>query len=190
MNGRIHPMEKKEFDYLLQIRDLKMHFPVKAGIILDHVIGWVKALDGVDLTIKHRQGVGPVGKAGSGKTTLAKVLLLLEKPTNGEVLFKGKDIHALDVSELKAYRRTLQAVFQDPFASLSPRLRVKEIITEPLKVSSTLSKEELENKVVEAMHMVGLDTGMRRVYPHELSGGQRKRGGIARAISTESKIIT
>jgi oligopeptide transport system ATP-binding protein len=95
----------------------------------------------------------------------------------------------LDVSELKAYRRTIQAVFQDPFASLSPRLRVKEIITEPLEVSSTLSKEELENKVVEAMHMVGLDTGMRRVYPHELSGGQRQRVAIARAISTESKII-
>jgi oligopeptide/dipeptide ABC transporter ATP-binding protein len=105
------------------------------------------------------------------------------------VLFKGKDIHSFDVSELKAYRRTLQAVFQDPFASLSPRLRVKEIITEPLEVSSTLSKEELENKVGEAMHMVGLDTGLRRVYPHELSGGQRQRVAIARAISTESKII-
>ena len=97
-----------------------MHFPVKAGIILDHVVGWVRALDGIDLTIKPRQVVGLVGESGSGKTTLAKVLLLLEKPTNGEVLFKGKNIQSLDHLELKAYRRTLQAVFQDPFASLAP----------------------------------------------------------------------
>ncbi|MBI5968894.1 MAG: ATP-binding cassette domain-containing protein, partial [Deltaproteobacteria bacterium] len=127
-------MEKKEFDYLLQIRNLKRHFPVKAGIILDHVIGWVKALDGVDLTIKPRQVVGLVGESGSGKTTLAKVLLLLEKPTNGEVLFKGKDIHSLDDLELKAYRRTIQAVFQDPFASLNPRMNVGQIVGEPLDV--------------------------------------------------------
>ena len=182
-------MEKKELDYILRIRNLKMYFPIKAGIILDHVIGWVKALDGVDLTIKPRQVLGLVGESGSGKTTLAKVLLLLEKPTKGEVLFQGKDIHSLDHSELKAYRRTIQAVFQDPFASLSPRLRVQEIITEPLEVSSTLSKAELGNKVVEVLHMVGLDTGLRRVYPHELSGGQRQRVAIARAISTESKTI-
>ncbi len=182
-------MEKKDFQYLLQVKNLKMHFPVKAGIILDHVIGWVKALDGVDLAINPRQVVGIVGESGSGKTTLAKVLLLLEKPTGGEVLFKGRDIQSLDVAGIKAYRRTLQAVFQDPFASLSPRLRIQEIISEPLKVSGTLSKKALEEKVVEAMHMVGLDTGMRRVYPHELSGGQRQRVAIARAISTESKII-
>ena len=124
---------KKEFDYLLEVRGLKVHFPVKAGIIFDHVVGWVKALDGIDLTIKPGQVVGLVGESGSGKTTLAKVLLLLEKPTQGEVLFRGKGIHSLDDSELKAYRRTLQAVFQDPFASLSPRLRVQEIITEPLR---------------------------------------------------------
>jgi oligopeptide transport system ATP-binding protein len=182
-------MEKKDFDHLLQIRNLKMHFPVKAGIILDHVIGWVKALDGVDLTVNPRQVVGIVGESGSGKTTLAKVLLLLEKPTNGEVLFKGRDIHSLDAGGLKAYRRTLQAVFQDPFASLSPRLRIQNIISEPLEVTGALSKEELENKVVESMRLVGLDTGMRKVYPHELSGGQRQRVAIARAISTESKII-
>ena len=182
-------MEKKEFDYLLRIKNLKVHFPVKAGIIFDHVIGWVKALDGVDLTIKPSQVIGMVGESGSGKTTLAKVLLLLEKPTKGEVLFEGKEIHSLDDWELKAYRRTIQAVFQDPFASLSPRLRVQEIITEPLKVSSNLGKEELDNRVGEALHRVGLDTGLRRVYPHELSGGQRQRVAIARAISTDSKII-
>ena len=138
-------MEKTEFDYLLKISDLKMHFPVKAGIILDHVIGWVKALDGIDLTIKPRQVLGMVGESGSGKTTLSKALLLLEKPTHGEVLYEGKDIHSLVGPELKAYRRTIQAVFQDPFASLSPRLRVRQIISEPLEVSSTLSRKELES---------------------------------------------
>jgi oligopeptide/dipeptide ABC transporter ATP-binding protein len=143
----------------------------------------------VDLTIKRRQVVGLVGESGSGKTTLAKVLLLLEKPTSGEVLFQGKNIHSLDDVELKAYRRAIRAVFQDPFASLSPRLRVQEIITEPLEVASSLSKEELQKKVLEALHRVGLDAGLRRVYPHELSGGQRQRVAIARAISTESKII-
>jgi oligopeptide transport system ATP-binding protein len=182
-------VEKKELEAILQIRNLKMHFPVKAGIILDHVIGWVKALDGVDLIIKQKQVMGLVGESGSGKTTLAKVLLLLEKPTNGEVLFQGKNIHSLEDLELKAYRRAIRAVFQDPFASLSPRLRVQEIITEPLEVSSTPSKEELEKKVLQALQMVGLDAGLRRVYPHELSGGQRQRVAIARAISTESKII-
>jgi oligopeptide transport system ATP-binding protein len=184
-----YTMEQKQFDYLLQIRNLKVYFPVKAGIIMDHVIGWVKALDGVDLTINPMKIVGLVGESGSGKTTLAKVLLLQEKPTQGEVLFKGKEIHSLEGSELKAYRRTIQAVFQDPFASLSPRMRVHEIITEPLEVSSTLSKKELEDKVVESLQLVGLDTGLRRVYPHELSGGQRQRVAIARAISTKSKII-
>lgn len=182
-------IEPNESDYLLQIRNLKMHFPVKAGIIMDHVIGWVKALDGVDLTIKPMQIIGLVGESGSGKTTLAKVLLLLEKPTQGEVLFKGKAIHSLAGAELQTYRRTIQAVFQDPFASLSPRLRVQKIITEPLEVSDTLSKKELDDKVVEVLQLVGLDTGLRRVYPHELSGGQRQRVAIARAISTKSKII-
>jgi oligopeptide transport system ATP-binding protein len=182
-------MEKTEFDYLLQIRNLKMHFPVKAGIIFDRVVGWVKALDGIDLTIKPRQVLGMVGESGSGKTTLSKVLLLLEKPTKGEVLYQGKDIHSLDDLDLKAYRRTIQAVFQDPFASLSPRLRVRQIISEPLEVSSTLSRKELEMRAVESLRTVGLDTGFMKVYPHELSGGQRQRVAIARAISTDSKII-
>jgi oligopeptide/dipeptide ABC transporter ATP-binding protein len=182
-------MEKTEFDYLLKISDLKMHFPVKAGIVLDHVVGWVKALDGIDLTIKPRQVLGMVGESGSGKTTLSKALLLLEKPTHGEVLYEGKDIHSLVGPELKAYRRTIQAVFQDPFASLSPRLRVRQIISEPLEVSSNLSRKELDARAVEALRTVGLDTGLIKVYPHELSGGQRQRVAIARAISTDSKII-
>ena len=182
-------MEQNDFDYLLKVRNLKVHFPVKAGIIMDHVIGWVKALDGVDMTIKPMQIIGLVGESGSGKTTLAKVLLLQERPTQGEVLFKGKEIHSLEGAELKAYRHTIQTVFQDPFSSLSPRMRVHEIITEPLQISSTLNKKELDDKVVEVLQLVGLDTELRRVYPHELSGGQRQRVAIARAISTKSKII-
>lgn len=179
----------KEMDPLLSIQGLKMHFPVKAGIVLDHVVGWVKALDGVDLVLRPRQVLGLVGESGSGKTTLAKVLLLLEKPTGGEVLFQGKDIQILKAQDLKAYRRAMQAVFQDPFASLSPRLRVQQIVSEPLQVSGELSRKDLEEKVAEVLHRVGLDPGLRRVYPHELSGGQRQRVAIARAISTEAKIL-
>lgn len=182
-------MDTNACNELLGIRNLKVHFPVKAGIIFDHVIGHVKALDGINLDIKPMQVVGLVGESGSGKTTLSKVLLLQEKPTHGDVCFLGMDIHRLAGQELKTYRRSIQAVFQDPFASLSPRLRVQDIISEPLEVSTNLSRKDLADKVVESLNMVGLDTGLRRVYPHELSGGQRQRVAIARAISTKARII-
>lgn len=182
-------MDTNACNELLRIRNLKVHFPVKAGIIFDHVIGQVKALDGIDLDIRPMQVVGLVGESGSGKTTLSKVLLLQEKPTHGGVCFLGMDINHLAGQDLKTYRRSIQAVFQDPFASLSPRRRVQDIISEPLEVSTTMTRKELSDKVEETLGMVGLDTGLRRVYPHELSGGQRQRVAIARAISTKARII-
>jgi oligopeptide/dipeptide ABC transporter ATP-binding protein len=174
---------------ILQTRDLKVHFPVTAGIIRDKVIAKVKALDGVDLSLGQGQVVGLVGESGSGKTTLAKVLLLLERATEGNVLFEGKDLYGLSGPELKTYRSKVQAVFQDPFASLSPRLRIREIIGEPLEVVGQTGKKELESKLAESVKMVGMDTALMEVFPHELSGGQRQRVAIARALSTDSRVI-
>jgi oligopeptide/dipeptide ABC transporter ATP-binding protein len=141
------------------------------------------------LSLGRRQVLGLVGESGSGKTTLAKVLLLLENKTAGNVLFEGRDISSFGKMETKAYRRAVQAVFQDPFASLSPRLRIKDIIGEPLEIIGELEKKGIEDRVAQVLGMVGLDAGVMNVFPHELSGGQRQRVAIARSISTESKLI-
>ena len=174
---------------LIQVKGLKKYFPVTAGIIRDRVIGYIKALDGMYLNLGQQEIVGLVGESGSGKSTLAKILLLLEKPTEGEVFFEGRDISDLKGDELKIYRRAVQAVFQDPFSSLSPRLRVKGIISEPLEVHGELNKNELEDRVAKALRIVRLDPSLMKVFPHELSGGQRQRVAIARAIAAEARII-
>jgi oligopeptide/dipeptide ABC transporter ATP-binding protein len=183
------PMPKGERQNLIEVKGLQKYFPVTAGLIRDRMIGWIKALDGVDLCLRRQQTIGLVGESGSGKTTLAKVLLLLERPTQGEVLFDGQNVFALKGDELRIYRSTVQAVFQDPYSSLSPRLHVKDIISEPLEVAGRLNKKGMETKVAEVLFMVGLDPSFKKLFPNELSGGQRQRVAIARAISTDSRII-
>jgi oligopeptide transport system ATP-binding protein len=182
-------MEIVDQSPVVQLQGLKKYFPIKKGIIFDRVEAWIKALDGVDLRIDRHQIIGLVGESGSGKSTLAKILLLMEKPTEGKVFFEGRDVFGFEDDQLKDYRHKVQAVFQDPFSSLSPRLKVKDIISEPLKVDGKLSKTDLEEKVSKAMKVVGLGQAMMNVFPHELSGGQRQRVAIARAISTEARLI-
>jgi oligopeptide/dipeptide ABC transporter ATP-binding protein len=173
----------------LQVKGLKKYFPVTAGILFGRVTGYAKALDGVDLSLESKEIVGIVGESGSGKSTLAKVLLLLEKPTGGQVLLEGREITQFERTELREYRRKVQAVFQDPFSSLSPRQRLKRIISEPLAVTGRFNQSALEEKVARALQLVKLDPSLMEVFPHELSGGQRQRVAIARAISTEAKLI-
>ncbi len=173
----------------IALEGLKKYFPVTRGIIRDRVMGYVKALDGVDLTIKHNEIVGLVGESGSGKSTLAKIILLLEHPTGGKLLFQGNDVSGFNEMDLKTYRQKIQAVFQDPYSSLSPRLKVKEIIAEPALVSGKLRKKQIDDMAAQVLRTVGLPTGVRNVYPHELSGGQRQRVAIGRALSTEAELV-
>ena len=176
-------------DKLLEIRDLKKHFPVTQGLIFQKTIGLVKAVDGVSYTIGAGETVGLVGESGCGKTTTMKMILMLEKPTSGAIIFKGQDLQSLGGKELKAYRKGVQAVFQDPYSSLNPRMRVGAIIAEPLVVNETLSKAKLKERVQELLSLVGLRPSAADLFPHEFSGGQRQRIAIARALSLNPSLI-
>lgn len=173
----------------IELRGIKKYFPVTKGIIRDRVTGYVKALDGVDLLIRPNEIVGLVGESGSGKSTLAKIVLLLEHPTEGKLRFKGQDVDGFSQKGLKVYRQKIQAVFQDPYSSLSPRLKIKEIIAEPALVTGKLHKRQVDDMSSQVLRTVGLPVGIRNVYPHELSGGQRQRVAIGRALSTEAEVI-
>jgi oligopeptide/dipeptide ABC transporter ATP-binding protein len=174
---------------LLEIRDLKKHFPVMKGIIFQKPLGWVKAVDGVSYTIDTGETLGLVGESGCGKTTTSKLILLLEQPTSGSILFHGRDIQTLQKAETKTYRRGVQAVFQDPFSSLNPRIRVGDIIAEPVVVNEALPKAEVKERVQELLRLVGLNPSASNLFPHEFSGGQRQRIAIARALSLNPSLI-
>lgn len=182
-------MSKNDNNPILQIQNVKKYFPVTAGIIFDRVTAYVKALDGVDLTLGRLETVGLVGESGSGKSTLGKLILLLENPTDGRIFFDGSDISQFDKKTIQVYREKVQAVFQDPFSSLSPRQRLRFIISEPLAFAGDLNKSGIEERVAESLRLVKLDPSMMKLFPHELSGGQRQRVAIARAISTNAKLI-
>jgi oligopeptide/dipeptide ABC transporter ATP-binding protein len=174
---------------VLQVEGLKKHFPVTKGIVWKTVIGHVQAVDGIDFSIGQGETLALVGESGCGKTTTAKLVLRLEDPTEGKVLADGRDVHALRSDELKEYRTTVQAVFQDPWSSLSPRMRVRDIVAEPLVCNQQVSDQEVKDRVSEALASVGLRPQQANLYPHEFSGGQRQRIAVASALVSKPKLI-
>ena len=173
---------------LLKIINLKKYYPVTAGFFSRH-IGDIKAVDGVTFDISEREIIGLVGESGCGKSTLGKTILRLEEPTSGEILYKGTDVTKLDKKGLKELRRQIQIIFQDPDASLDPRMTVGDSICEPLIVHNIGDERKRMKRVAELMEQVGLEARQANLYPHEFSGGQKQRIGIARALAMNPKII-
>jgi oligopeptide/dipeptide ABC transporter ATP-binding protein len=174
---------------LIQVENLQKYFPVTKGLILMKTVGYVQAVDGISFSIREGETFGLVGESGCGKTTTSKLILRLERPTGGQILLNGKDIQTLKGPELKEYRTTVQAVFQDPWSSLSPRMRVRDIIAEPLVVNRQVSSQEVEERVAEVIQQVGLHPEQAKNYPHEFSGGQRQRIAVASALASYPKLI-
>jgi oligopeptide/dipeptide ABC transporter ATP-binding protein len=170
----------------LETKDLRKHFEVTRGF---RVRGTVQAVDGVALQLREGETLGLVGESGCGKTTLLRLLLLLLSPTQGSVEFKGRELQSLTKQELREYRRAVQPVFQNPFSSLDPRMRIDRIINEPLQVNTSLNKIAMAERVAEVLRMVGLHGSDAEKYPHEFSGGQRQRIAIARALASEPRVM-
>ena len=173
---------------ILEVRGLTKHFPVRQGL-LARAEGHVKAVDGVDFVIHEGETLGLIGESGCGKTTTSKLILRQETPTAGSIVFEGRDVAGLEGRELMAYRRAVQVVFQDPFSSLSPRMRVRDIIAEPLEIHTDLSRAAISARVDEVLALVGLTPDVAPLFPHEFSGGQRQRIAIARALATHTRLI-
>jgi oligopeptide transport system ATP-binding protein len=175
---------------LLEVRGLKVHFPVTEGAFLRRQIGAVKAVDGIDLTIRRGETLGLVGESGCGKTTTGRCILRLERPTAGEILYDGVDLAKLSRRELLAVRRRIQVIFQDPYSSLNPRMTVGDIIAEPMKVHGIEPDTARRRaRVRELLALCGLNPRFADRYPHEMSGGQRQRVGIARALALDPEFI-
>jgi len=174
---------------LLEVRNLKKHFPVVRGKVLTKVAGWVKAVDDVSFSIRPGETFGLVGESGCGKTTISKLILLLEVATSGTVLFHDKNVSEMKRKDLRNYRSSVQAVFQDPTSSLNPRLRVRSIITEPLVVNHDCDRSAVQERMEEVLSWVGLNRDASALFPHEFSGGQRQRIAIARALIVSPSLI-
>ncbi len=174
---------------ILAVEGVRKRYRIQTGHLLARTEAELWAVDGVSFTIAAGETVGIVGESGCGKTTTAKMALCLEQPTEGRILFRGRDLANLDKPGFRAYRASVQAVFQDPWSSLSPRMRVGDIIAEPLRVNGSLSRQALADRVAQLLEQVGLKPWQARLYPHEFSGGQRQRITIARAISLSPNLI-
>jgi oligopeptide transport system ATP-binding protein len=176
-------------DILIEIKNLSMYFPITKGIIRQQKIAEVKAVDGVNFFIRKGETLGLVGESGCGKTTLGRCLLQLIRPTSGEVYFEGVDLCTMASDHLRSTRQRMQIIFQDPFDSLDPRMTAGEIVAEPLRVHTRIRGRELREKIAELLQIVGLDPSMKDRYPHQFSGGQRQRLGIARALAIRPSFI-
>jgi oligopeptide transport system ATP-binding protein len=175
---------------LLEVRGLRMHFPVTEGMVARRKVGEVKAVDGIDFTVRRGETLGLVGESGCGKTTTGRCILRLERPTEGAILYDGVDIAGLERKDLRALRRRIQVVFQDPYSSLNPRMKVGDIIGEPMKVHGIQPDAgKRAARVRELLSICGLNARFADRYPHEMSGGQRQRVGIARALALEPEFI-
>ena len=176
-------------EMLLEIRDLVKHFPITKGIIMAKQVGAVKAVDGISFFIDRGETLGLVGESGCGKSTTGRLILRLIEATSGEVLFDGRNIVELDLGEMCKLRRDMQIIFQDPYASLNPRMTVEDIIGEPMEIHNIAHGRAKNKRVRELLEVVGLASYHARRYPHEFSGGQRQRVGVARALAVNPKLI-
>jgi oligopeptide transport system ATP-binding protein len=174
---------------LLSVNNLVMHFPLTRGIIFQRKVGAVQAVDGISFDVKPGETLGLVGESGCGKSTTGRAILQLYKPTDGEVIFKGKDLTKLNGGDMRKMRRHLQMIFQDPYASLNPRMTVGNIVSEPMQIHNLVPKRERTQRVQELLETVGLNPYFANRYPHEFSGGQRQRIGIARALAANPDFI-
>lgn len=177
-----------EKDVILHVEDLVMHFPIKRGVV-QRTVGYVHAVDGVTFDVYRGETLGLVGESGCGKTTTGRTILQLYKATGGKVVFEGKDLLKLKSEEMRQARRQIQMIFQDPYASLNPRMTVEEIVGEPLMVHNIARGKEIRNRVKELLELVGLNPAYVDRYPHEFSGGQRQRIGVARSLALQPDLI-
>jgi len=184
-----NPASSNDHEVLLDVDDLYMHFPLTQGILFQRKVGAVQAVDGLTFNVRKGETLGLVGESGCGKSTTGRAILQLYKPTGGAVNFQGKDLTKLDGGEMRKMRRHLQMIFQDPYASLNPRMTVGSIISEPMQIHNLVPKRQRNERVQELLQTVGLNPYFANRYPHEFSGGQRQRIGVARALAASPAFI-